>query len=76
MSRRGGIPAVHGREEVNKPCRKARYRSRPDAVAAAQQTCRRSLDLAHWRAYTCTRCRFPDGQRAWHWGHLCRGRAK
>ena len=61
---------------MTKPCRKARYPDRDGAVAAARKTCRRSLDLAFWRAYECTRCRLPGGQRAWHWGHLCRGRAR
>jgi hypothetical protein len=58
-------------------CRKAPgYRTRDDAVAAAHKVLRATFDFGKWRAYQCRKCRFPGGQRAWHWGHLCRGRAK
>jgi len=58
-------------------CRKAPgHRTRDEAVAAARKVLRESFDFGMWRAYQCTRCRLRGGGRAWHWGHLCRGRAK
>jgi hypothetical protein len=57
-------------------CRKSPYRSRDLAVAAARKTLHDTFDFGRWRAYQCTKCRLPGGDRAWHWGHLCRGRAK
>jgi len=51
-------------------CAKRRFRSLGAAMGDAKTVTRATLDAQRWRAYRCKMCRFPDGQRAWHWGHL------
>jgi hypothetical protein len=50
-------------------CTKTRYGTEAAAQAAGGQVKRATHDMGYVRAYRCDRCRFPDGQRAWHWGH-------
>ena len=50
-------------------CTKQQFRSRDLAYGHGKATCRATLDVQRISAYRCATCRYPDGQRAWHWGH-------
>lgn len=51
-------------------CAKKKYHSMREAAAAARWVCRVNRDARPVHAYQCKDCAFPDGRRAWHWGHL------
>lgn len=55
---------------VKKKCRKARYPCESGALAAGRRVHQETLDARSMSAYQCRDCRYPDGQRAWHWGHF------
>ena len=50
-------------------CVKQRFTSKTAAMTAAHATTRATLDAQKFGAYRCPTCRYPTGQRAWHWGH-------
>lgn len=51
-------------------CGKEKFRSKGAAMGRAKATTSATFDAQMWRAYRCKTCRFPDNQRAWHWGHM------
>lgn len=55
---------------MKRKCTKQRYAYESEAKSAAVLACRHLSYGWYFTAYQCrSGCRFPDGKKAWHWGH-------
>lgn len=50
-------------------CDKDWFAHRDQAIAVGRRVHRATLDVRPMSAYQCKHCRYPDGRKAWHWGH-------